>query len=390
MTKTKAPLRTPGCRALPRLFVVGLAACGAAVEPPALELPPSESAADSLVLVFGGDVVPMDGPGVRADHSILVRDGRIARIGPATTLDPPPGSRVVDARGAWVLPGLIDMHVHIDADDLRAYVDHGVTTVRNMWGFTQLAAIIDDVESGRVRGPAIHSLSAGFDGSPPKWPQTQLVDDLSEVVPLMEAQIAQGYTEFKVYRDLSVAAYDSIAAYAHARGLTIAGHVPVRVGLDHALATGQRSIEHLGGYSAAAIATQAPATAAAGTWNCPTLAILSGNPGAAGRATIVRRLHEAGAKLLAGTDAGIGVTAPGASMADELGLLVDAGLSPYDALRAATADAAEYLGLDGEVGTIATGARADLLLLDADPLADIGAVRRVRGVMLRGVYVGDG
>ena len=362
-----------------------LAACNGAAEQ-VLSAPPSQSSSDSLMLIHAAGVIPMDRPGVLERHSILVRRGRVVQISPAEQLMGVAGAKVVDARGKYVIPGLIDMHVHIDRADLGAYVQHGVTTVRNMWGFQQLAAIIADVAAGRVRGPEIHSLSSGFDGSPVKWPQTQLVDDLAQIAPLMQQQMAQGYREIKVYQDLSRAAYDSIIAIARARGLTFAGHVPTRVPLLYALQQGQRSIEHLGSYQLEQIDGQARATAQAGTWNCPTLAILAQlDPGRSGtRISIVKALHDAGARLLAGTDSGIGRTMPGASIADELRLLVEAGLSPYEALRGATIDAAEYLHLENEAGVIKPGARADLVILDANPLRDIAAVRRIRTVILRG------
>jgi hypothetical protein len=91
----------------------------------------------------------------------------------------------------------------------------------------------------------------------------------------MQQQIEEGYREIKVYTDLSRAAYDSIVTIARARGLTFAGHVPRRVPLQYALQQGQRSIEHLGRYQLAQLAEEVRATVQAGTWNCPTLAILS-------------------------------------------------------------------------------------------------------------------
>ena len=331
----------------------------------------------------------MDRAGVLERHSILIRRGRIVEVRPADQLTSVSGAKVIDARGKYVLPGLIDMHVHINRADLDAYVQHGITTVRNMWGFQQLATISADVEAGRVRGPAIHSLSSGFDGSPVKWPQTQLVDDLAQIAPLLQQQINQGYREIKVYTDLSRAAYDSIVALARARGLTFAGHVPSRVGLSYVLQQGQRSIEHLGGYQLAQLDAQIRATVQAGTWNCPTLAILNqvASPLAETRLRIVKALRDGGARLLVGTDSGIERTMPGESIAEELRLLVEAGLTPYEALRGATANAAEYLHLENEAGAIKPGARADLVVLDANPLRDIAAVRRIRGVMLRGELV---
>lgn len=99
----------------------------------------------------------------------------------------------------------------------------------------------------------------------------------------------------------------------------------------------------------------------------------------------LREMRAAGMPILAGTDIGVLNVVPGQSLHQELTLLVkDANLSPLDALRAATRDAATFLGRDQEIGTIAAGRRADLILLDADPLADIAHVSRISGVVLRG------
>ena len=96
-------------------------------------------------------------------------------------------------------------------------------------------------------------------------------------------------------------------------------------------------------------------------------------------------MRAAGVRILAGTDIGVLNVVPGQSLHEELALLVrDAGLSPLDALRAATRDAAVFLGRDREIGTIAAGKKADLVLLDADPLADIAHVSRISALVLRG------
>ena len=211
-----------------------------------------------------------------------------------------------------------------------------------------------------------------------------------------------------------MASYDAITAAARSRGIRTLGHVPSRVTLEHALDSGQLSIEHLGGYDraltrsgqsnaaawadidASRIPALAARTAAAGTWNCPTLAIYAMIAGGlpaetrdrviANRAAVVRGLSGAGARLLAGTDSGIDRTAAGTSIHDELALLVDAGLTPYEALRAATFDAAEFLEEQAEIGGVAPGRRADLLIVDENPLEDIGALRSPEAVVLRGAW----
>jgi imidazolonepropionase-like amidohydrolase len=100
-----------------------------------------------------------------------------------------------------------------------------------------------------------------------------------------------------------------------------------------------------------------------------------------------RALRDAGAGLLAGTDAGTDYIQAGMSLHDELAEFVAAGLTPFEALRAATSEAARFLELEGEFGMIVQGSRADLVLLDANPLDDIGNTRRIAGVMVRGRWL---
>jgi imidazolonepropionase-like amidohydrolase len=309
------------------------------------------------------------------------------------------------------MPALTDMHAHLLRADLPAYLKSGIARVRNMWGHPAITQLTGETSSGTTLGPTIHSLSPGLDGSPPQWPFTQLVNDPNRADSVVGAVAADGWTTLKVYQRLSRASYDSIVAAVKRRGLAFAGHVPTDVPIGHALASGQRSIEHLSGYDRAvspgrslgtwawadadptkfdALAKQ---TAAAGTWNCPTLAIyvqLSNQHTPAQRERIVLRrrefihaLWQNGASLLIGSDAGIDVVAPGTSLHDEMREFVAAGLTPYETLRIATAEAARYLGVE-KGGTIVVGAPADLLLIPGNPLADIGQVKRFSGMMLRG------
>jgi len=107
----------------------------------------------------------------------------------------------------------------------------------------------------------------------------------------------------------------------------------------------------------------------------------------ANRRRFVKALRDAGAPLLAGTDAGIDVVPPGTSLVVELAELVAAGLSPAEALRAATVNPARFLGVSTELGTVEVGKRADLVLVRGDPLADITRLRAPIGVMLRGRWL---
>jgi imidazolonepropionase-like amidohydrolase len=200
-------------------------------------------------------------------------------------------------------------------------------------------------------------------------------------------------------------------------GIRALGHVPFAVPVDEALAQGQYSIEHLTGYDRAVsrsgrvgtagwidadparYAGLAARTREAGVWNCPTLTIIAtlarqNNSAEATtvileRRRFVRELYRAGAALLAGSDAGIDVVAPGTSLHDELAELVASGLSPYHALRAATVDAGIFLEEEG-LGTIVVGAPGDLLLVEGNPLEDLRRLRQFQGMVQHGGWIPSG
>jgi imidazolonepropionase-like amidohydrolase len=213
--------------------------------------------------------------------------------------------------------------------------------------------------------------------------------------------------------------------------MSVVGHVPSRVGLHAVLADGQRSIEHVYGYfnairetPGATVATLAQRTRDAGTWNCPTLTLphmWAPAPSPSHRATLpgvrflsptllgewrsrnvfigsetarfmstqVRALRDAGAPLLLGTDTPNPWIVPGFAIHAELQQFANAGLTPFEALSTGTRDAARFLGLEHEFGTVGPGKRADLLLLDANPLIDVANVARRAGVMARGRWYAE-
>jgi imidazolonepropionase-like amidohydrolase len=362
------------------------------------------------IAIINARVLTMTDAGALESRTVLVRGGVVERI-QANDAPRPTDAVTLDAGGRTLMPALIDMHVHLRRADIPAYLAAGIGSVRNMWGHSGIPPLMRGAESGEFVAPRIVSTSAGLDGNPPQWPETQIVTTTEEAEAAVKRQIDAGWRTIKVYQRLSMASYDAIAAAAKRSGVAFAGHVPTAVAIRHALDMGQRSIEHLTGYDRAVsrqrrigtwgwidvdttqFASLASATAQAGTWNCPTLAIyvkLAEQHSTSERAAVIenrrrfiRALERAGAPLLVGTDAGIDVVAPGTSLHDELAQFVAGGLSPARVLRAATADAGRFLGVPG-LGTIAGGAPGDLLLLERDPLADIANARTVAGVVLRG------
>ena len=394
------------------------------------------------------------------NQTVIVRDGRIAEIGPAGQVKVPADAQRIDGSGKYLMPGLADMHVHLgpgagDAQDpagqlLAILLANGVTTVRGMIGNPGHVALRDRLTRGEILGPTIYAASPPLLGNNTPNPEAaaQVVADYKKT----------GFDLIKVHEGLSPETYEAVAKKAKELNIPIAGHVTASVGLPRALNARQASIEHLDGYLRALIrkdspvqapggqfllgpildhldesqmATLAQETRKAGVYNTPTLALfkmvlsydkpeelsqweemkyVSATMRAnfakqkQGTATIpaseterqkfielrnrlVRELHKAGAKLLVGSDSPQLFFVPGFATHREIQNLVDAGLSPYAALEAATRNAAEYLNKQQEVGTVEVGKRADLLLLDANPLQSVANLGKRAGVMTRGRWL---
>ncbi|HEX6643385.1 MAG TPA: amidohydrolase family protein [Gemmatimonadales bacterium] len=380
---------------------------------PTVRIAPKGTAVSSRDLIAITDVAVVSMLSDRAveGQTVLVEGGRIRAVGSAARVRIPNGARRIDGRGAWLMPALTDMHVHLRPSDVPAYLANGIGTVRNMWGHDAIVRMRRAADS--LGGLRIHSASAGLDGTPPQWPGTVLVTAPESAAAAVrgQAESPAGWEYIKVYSRLSPAAFDAIMREIRARRLVAVGHVPLAVDVRHALASGMRSVEHLTGYDrAVSVARQGGTwawtdadttrfaalvelTRRTGAWNCPTLAIyrrLAAGQGPAHEAAatrsrrhFVRLLHAAGAPVVAGSDAGIDVVPAGTSLHDELAELVAAGLSPYEALRAATVLPARFFG-DSAAGTIREGANADLLLLEGNPLDDVANARRIRTMILRG------
>lgn len=418
-------------RALHLALAVALAACGK--QPPRVI---EHRAQPGDVAIVDARIVPMDREGELVAHTILIRGDRIVAVAPSKKVDTT-GATIIDAPGQWVMPGLADMHVHAQSKgDLALFVLNGVTTVRDLFGFPEHLRWRDDIGKGALLGPTLLAAGPIFDGDPPVWPGSAVVTTPDAARAEVRKQKAAGYDWIKVYSGLSREVYDAILDEAKQVGLPVAGHVPKAVGVEAVLAGGgaQRTIEHLDGYvpffgDPPAQSLVEP-TVKSGVWNCPTLVVtdrfaymddparLAGTRGLdfvskvtlaswdpkndfrlktwtpemfarhreknAKRRALVGELQQAGARLVLGTDTGNPYVVPGFAVVDELGLLVASGLTPAQALRAATVAAAEVQGTPGAFGVIAPGARADLIILDGDPLADVRNAADPVMVILRG------
>jgi hypothetical protein len=206
-------------------------------------------------------IVPMDADHVLEHQTVLIRGDRIAALGPAASTRVPDGTTRIDGHGKWLMPGLVDMHVHLDdADDGTLYVANGVTTIRNMWGTLGTLATRADYAEGRALGPTVYTTGPILDGKPPTWPGSLAIENAEEAEKEIAAEKAAGYDFVKVYERLGKDAYLGILTAAKKHGLRVVGHVPIAVGLDSVLAAGgQESIEHLTGYLMAMQEKDSPA-----------------------------------------------------------------------------------------------------------------------------------
>jgi hypothetical protein len=212
--------------------------------------PGAEPAGSTAVAFVGVNVVSMTpGAGVIPDQTVLVREGRIVEIGPAAGVRVPAGALRIDGAGRYLMPGLADMHVHLehfrDSGLLALFLANGVTTVRNMDGRPYILAWRDSVARGDLPGPAIHTAGPILDGDPPVRDDNTVVRSAEEARAVVRAQVEAGYDFVKVYTGLSPEAYRGVLEAAAEAGVPVAGHVPRRVSIQEALAGGQRAIEHL-------------------------------------------------------------------------------------------------------------------------------------------------
>jgi Amidohydrolase family len=419
------------------------------------------AAADCSVFV-DVTVVATEHKGLQPHQTLTVRDGRIADIHRSSDVAPPADCLAIDGNGRYLIPGLIDTHVHFfgysragegdrltEAAVLKMLLANGVTTALIMEGTPEILRLRAELAAGRLTGPRLFSagpLIQAADTAAPPHRLTFTTPD--EVIREVEAEKKLGYDFVKVHGAMPVETYAALLKTAHRMGLPVIGHVPDNLGIDAALNGGQRMIAHAESYLQtyfefnrklptdrgeidAMVRDIARRTAVAHIYVQPTLSVFRqiiaqvADPDAllqrpemkllppdtlsdwmpdrnpylknwtykdiarfraqyAVMQKLVRGLRDAGVPLLVGTDDMVPMQLPGLSMRDEMLQLEEAGLTPFEVLQAATFTSAQFLEHSSSVGAIKPGYVADLVLLEANPLEDVGNIFRQGGVMLQG------
>ena len=438
--------------------------------------------AAATIAVTHVTVIDGSGGAPLKDQTVLIEDGLIARVG--ATVSIPRRCTILEGRGKFIIPGLWDMHTHLDDPELLEvkptkrekeiqlplFIANGVTGIRDMGGSLDLMKEWRSrIQANTLLGPRMVFAGPLVDGPKPMWPASVAVGTPDEGRRAVQELKRRGADFIKVYSLLPRDAYFAIADECGNDGISFAGHVPYQVTNLEAVNAGQKSLEHLlqlereladpqkvsemrsklrpgltraerflamqGIYEQCFSERLAQAfykeLKAHGTWITPTLLVIEedssydpDDPVKKARTAyepayirqwwdpklnvhikdappeilegqrivkriyqrIVRGLRDANIPMLVGSDMGGNPHCfAGWGAHDEMAMLVQAGLTPMEAIRAATINPCRFLGLDRTMGTVAPGKIADLVLLDRDPLIDIHNTQSIRAVFYGGV-----
>jgi imidazolonepropionase-like amidohydrolase len=229
-----------------------LAALIAAALAPACQKPidTATRSPPAVVALVGVTVLQLDGSADLSNHSVIVSNGRIERIGPVANTAIQPGARIVPAAGQFLMPGLVDLHIHLrDPTELVTYLRWGVTTVLHMSGASSGAPHLQqyrsEIRAGQRVGPRLFLTGPLLDGPRPTYPSVSVsLATTSEAIGEVRRQRSEGYDFLKVYNGLAPDVFAALAEEARRVGMPLIGHVPRAAGLETALRMGQALIAH--------------------------------------------------------------------------------------------------------------------------------------------------
>ena len=392
-----------------------------------------------LALVGAALIDVTDKPSI-PDSVVVIEGDRIVAAGPRSTTKVPSGAQIIDVTGKFLLPGLWDMHAHLYQAELGpTYLAAGITTARDVGNDLEFATALRDAAKER-RGLGPRMLLAGYiNGKNPYHAFDVQVETADEVRTAVQRYKNAGYEQLKIRDHVKLETLKLICTEAHRLGMTVTGHVPEGMNALQAVEAGMDQLSHIT-YVVTAFFPKNDRNDFEVTINLsspnatyalkffkehrtvidPTDAVMElmlrpmnvpietfepglmkvppeltvqinkkGQPGDQAEAIrmvfdvwlkITNALHAAGVPIVAGTDVGV----PGHTLHRELELYVKAGMTPLAAIQAATIVPARVMKVDNEVGAIEAGKRADLIVLDANPLDDIHNTRKLRFVVTQG------
>ncbi len=417
--------------------------------------------------LVGGTVIDGNGGMPIQDGVVLIEDDKITQVGKRNEVRVPKGTRIIDVSGQFVLPGLIDIHVHYQSWMGELFLFHGVTTVKDMGNDIEwISSVHKGIECGQVSGPRLFYVGNGLDAPPPSKDHHVGLDGPDMARRAVEILHQRGASAVKVREKITPELLCAITDIAHRLGIPVTGHIGRMNAADAAVA-GIDGLEHATGVLDATsdyerldepglneierfiaefkaysridpkrvealiellVSNDVALIPTMSTWwrmathrrddfaredaryaeipelsdipkfirqiletsslfivgNADDLAQLQAGFGQFQQ--VLRQHYEAGGKVLAASDTVWSI--PGLSMLRELLMLVDAGFTPSQAIKMATQENAEFLGQGDALGTIMPGKLADLISVEADPLADISNIQRI-GLVMKGGRIID-
>ena len=392
------------------------------------------------IALVGATLIDVTGKPPIPNSVVVIQGDRIVSAGARSITKIPDNAKLIDVSGRFLLPGLWDMHSHFYQLEFGpTYLAAGITTARDVGNDIEFGTALRDAAKQK-RGLGPRMLLAGYiDGKNENHSFDVQVETPEEARAAVQRYKNAGYEQIKIRDNVKLETLKVICAEAHRLGMTVTGHVPEGMNALQAVEAGMDQLNHINyvltGFfpdrdrnsPPVSINLEAPNVKYAlkffkehGTVIDPTAAVLelmlrpmnrpiaSFEPGvtkvapeltvqinkkgepaeqAEGLALVmdvllklVGALHHAGVPIVAGTDVGV----PGHTLHRELELYVKAGLTPLQAIQSATITPARVMKLDNEVGTIEPGKRADLVIVDANPLDNISNIRKIRYVIAQG------
>ena len=389
----------------------------------------------AVTAIVGGKLIDGTGKAAVENSVVVLKDGKIAAAGPAESTRVPEGAQIVDAHGKSVLPGLWEMHAHFEQVEWGPiYLATGVTTARDVGNEREfIIAVRDAIAAGKGIGPRL-VMAGVVDGSGPLSLGIIRVDTPEQAREQVQKYKSEGFQQIKIYSSVKPEILKVVTTEAHRLGMTVTGHIPVGMDAIQGVEDGMDQINHamyLTGVmvdpKAKTVTEDSPETQKViklllehHTVVDPTLALMEiimhptdksvstfepGFPKIApelqeGLETMgsspqnseqsaasfrmiletVRILHKAGVPIVVGTDQAV----PGYSIDREMELYVKAGFTPMEAIQAATLVSARAMNMEKDSGTIEVGKRADVILVDGNPLENISDIRKVSTVFAGG------
>ena len=389
----------------------------------------------TVTAIVGGRLIDGTGKPVIENSVVVLKDGKIAAAGPAASTAVPEGAQIVDAHGKSVLPGLWEMHAHFEQVEWGPiYLATGVTTARDVGNEREfIVAARDAIAAGQGLGPRL--VMAGImDGSGPFSLGVIRADTPEQAREQVQKYKAAGFQQIKIYSSVKPEILKVVTAEAHRLGMTVTGHIPFGMNAIQGIEDGMDQINHveyltkimvdpksqtidpdapnvkkvirlllerhivvddtlalmelilhpldrpISGFEPGILKVAPELKEGLETMGAP--APKADQSAATFRAmeATVRVLHQAGVPLVAGTDQAV----PGFSLDREIELHVQAGFTPMEAIQSATVVAAQAMGMEKESGTIEAGKRADVILVDGNPLENISDIRKVSAVFAAG------